>query len=232
MGTVTIPDSNVIYKYEGTVDATTLKINGTAVTATAAELNILDGVTANKNELNILDGCTATADELNILDASANGALMTPGTGISGATGEVVKYSIYRIGDIIYTRILIDITGLHDGGAAGDIIGKDGGTANCHFGQITAAVNGTIWGGDIRCFETPAGGDPDIDVYSAAESTGAQDAAISDLDETQLVDAGDHSAGSIDYFTAAPAADEYLYLVCGDTTDAGRFLITLYGLAS
>jgi hypothetical protein len=38
------------------------------VTATAAELNILDGVTATAAELNILDGVTATADELNILD--------------------------------------------------------------------------------------------------------------------------------------------------------------------
>lgn len=44
------------------------KIGGTAVTSTAAELNILDGVTATADELNILDGVTATAAELNILD--------------------------------------------------------------------------------------------------------------------------------------------------------------------
>jgi hypothetical protein len=44
------------------------KIDGTAVTATAAELNILDGVTATTAELNILDGVTATTAELNILD--------------------------------------------------------------------------------------------------------------------------------------------------------------------
>jgi hypothetical protein len=46
----------------------TLSIAGTAVTATAAELNILDGVTATASELNILDGVTATTAELNILD--------------------------------------------------------------------------------------------------------------------------------------------------------------------
>jgi len=40
----------------------------TDITATAAELNILDGVTATATELNILDGVTATATELNILD--------------------------------------------------------------------------------------------------------------------------------------------------------------------
>ena len=45
-----------------------LSIAGTAVTSTAAELNILDGVTSTAAELNILDGVTSTAAELNILD--------------------------------------------------------------------------------------------------------------------------------------------------------------------
>jgi energy-converting hydrogenase Eha subunit G len=40
------------------------------VTATAAELNILDGVTATAAELNILDGVTSTAAEINILDGA------------------------------------------------------------------------------------------------------------------------------------------------------------------
>ena len=38
------------------------------MSATAAELNILDGVTATAAELNILDGVTSTAAELNLLD--------------------------------------------------------------------------------------------------------------------------------------------------------------------
>jgi hypothetical protein len=38
------------------------------VTATAAELNILDGVTSTAAELNILDGATLTTAELNYLD--------------------------------------------------------------------------------------------------------------------------------------------------------------------
>lgn len=44
------------------------EIGGVAVTSTAAELNLLDGVTATTAELNILDGVTATAAEINILD--------------------------------------------------------------------------------------------------------------------------------------------------------------------
>jgi len=72
---------DIIFKqYDGTVVATVednatfnipaskLAIGGTAVTSTAAELNILDGVTSTAAELNILDGVTSTTAELNILD--------------------------------------------------------------------------------------------------------------------------------------------------------------------
>ena len=44
------------------------KIGGVAMSSTAAELNILDGVTATTAEINLLDGVTATTAELNILD--------------------------------------------------------------------------------------------------------------------------------------------------------------------
>lgn len=40
----------------------------TDVTATASEVNVLDGITASTAELNILDGVTATTSEINILD--------------------------------------------------------------------------------------------------------------------------------------------------------------------
>ena len=38
------------------------------ITATPAELNVLDGITSTTTELNILDGVTSTTTELNILD--------------------------------------------------------------------------------------------------------------------------------------------------------------------
>ena len=41
-----------------------------SITATPAEINILDGVTASTSELNILDGLTASTSELNILDGA------------------------------------------------------------------------------------------------------------------------------------------------------------------
>ena len=52
----------------GSLDLGSLVLDGTTVTATAAELNILDGVTATTAELNLLDGVTATTAELNYVD--------------------------------------------------------------------------------------------------------------------------------------------------------------------
>ena len=58
----------VVTDVTGSLDLGSLIIGGTTVTATGAELNILDGVTSTTAELNILDGVTATTAELNILD--------------------------------------------------------------------------------------------------------------------------------------------------------------------
>ena len=52
----------------GAKSGATLLQGGVEITATAAELNIMDGVTATASEINALDGITATANELNILD--------------------------------------------------------------------------------------------------------------------------------------------------------------------
>ena len=53
-----------------TLKATGFFIDGTEVTATATELNALDGMTSTAAELNLLDSLTSTADELNILDGA------------------------------------------------------------------------------------------------------------------------------------------------------------------
>ena len=64
----TIDGTTVGATTASTGNFSTLSINGTAITSTAAELNILDGVTATTAELNILDGVTATTAELNYSD--------------------------------------------------------------------------------------------------------------------------------------------------------------------
>ena len=162
----------------------------------------------------------------------ANTMAVEAGTGITTGTGTIYRSSVQRVGGIITTRILIDLTGLRSTGS-GDIIGVNGTSLVCHIGRITAARNGTILTGSMECFEAPAGGDPDINVHSATEGTGVEDGAISDLTETLLVNAGDATLGSKVFFTAVPAADEFLYLTLGDTTDAdytaGKLLIELMG---
>ena len=186
-----------------------LKIAGTAITATAAEINQIDG--------SILSD-------------------MTPGTGISTGTGTICEHSVVKVGGIYHTAILLDVTGLNGSGTAGDVIGKDGATANCHIGQITAAVNGTVTAGRMTCLEAPAGGNADIDVYgNVTEATLAQDTAISAATgEAILINHGAWAAGVMDELSALPAADGYLYLVCGAATDAdftaGKFLIELWGV--
>ena len=64
----------------------TLTLGGTAVTSTAAELNILDGVTATAAELNILDGVTSTAAEINLLD------------GVTATTAEINYLDVTTLG--------------------------------------------------------------------------------------------------------------------------------------
>ena len=67
-----------------------INFNGTAISATAAELNILDGVTATTAELNILDGVTSTAAELNILDGvTSTTAELNILDGVTATTAEL-----------------------------------------------------------------------------------------------------------------------------------------------
>jgi len=65
---ITVLDGAIDFDIASHDTSNGLKLGGTLVTATAAELNILDGVTSTAAELNILDGVTSTAAELNILD--------------------------------------------------------------------------------------------------------------------------------------------------------------------
>jgi hypothetical protein len=60
------------------------------ITASTAELNLLDGVTATTAELNILDGVTATASEINLLDGvTATTAELNLLAGVTATTTEL-----------------------------------------------------------------------------------------------------------------------------------------------
>src|SRR6056297_1720977 len=140
----------------------------------------------------------STADNLRVWGS----AKLTQEAG-SGVKGIAAAYesAVTVEGGIVRTTILIDLTGLRST-ASGDIIGDDGTSNPCHIGQINAEESGTIIAGTVTCLEVPTGGDPDIDLFSAVEGTGAEDTAISALDETQLTNGGDQALGDADVLTA------------------------------
>jgi len=67
------------------------RIDGTEVTATAAELNTMDGITATVSELNAMDGITATVTELNQLDGVTISDGSTVGA-VTAAAGSAAEY--------------------------------------------------------------------------------------------------------------------------------------------
>ena len=153
------------------------------------------------------------------------------GTGITSGTGTICKANAGSVGGVYKMTVLIDLTGLNSGGTAGDIIGVNGTALPCYIARLPTM---TVLGGRMTCLEAPAGGDDDIDLYSAAEGTGVEDSAITALTETQIINGGTQSAGTVTYFAADPSANHYFYLVGQSTSDAtytaGRFLIEVFGV--
>jgi hypothetical protein len=70
----------------------------TAISSSAAELNILDGVTSTAAELNILDGVTSTATELSYNDVTTLGTVQTSKTVTADSSGTIncVDYIVQR----------------------------------------------------------------------------------------------------------------------------------------
>ncbi|WP_422028153.1 hypothetical protein [Roseovarius sp.] len=192
--------------------------------------------TSEDRILTHLDGHPMAMRPDNVLTGHYNKLEVEAGSGIAGIA-ETYKAGVIQMGPLVWTSIFIDLTGLNSN-AAGDIIGDDG-EANCHLGKITVARNGTLIGGRMSCLETPTGGEPDIDLYSAVESTGTEDAAITGLDETALLAAAADWTGATapKGLTGLPADGEFLYLVgSGDGTNAtytaGKFLIEFWGYSA
>ena len=102
---------------DGTAEIDTLAINGTTVTSTAAELNILDGVTSTAAELNILDGVTSTAAELNILDGvTSTAAELNILDGVTASAADINLIDGITNGTVIASKAIVtdsnkDITG-------------------------------------------------------------------------------------------------------------------------
>jgi hypothetical protein len=201
----------------------------------------------DSNKVKLIPGGEGSTTEVEILDATTtqtitgtktfsgtltSGAQLSRGAGVD--TAESYATSVTREGGLIVTKIVVDLSTLIGSATDTDIIGESA-AASCHWGQITAAVNGTIIGGRVTCLEVPAGGTADINFYSANESTGAQDALATSLTETVLIDAGGAwTSGATKGMTTVPPANDYLYIAngaaAGGTFSAGKFEIVLFGV--
>ena len=181
-----------------------------------------------------------------ILEGTDHTSPLTAGTGITTGTGTVYKSWKEQNGGVIHTSIFIDITGLQAEGSLNDVLGKDGNTANCHLGQITTAVCGTIFAGQMSCLEVPAAVDADLDLSAATDGTVAESAditAATGCDKIQDVNidwTADNTTTGVLKFVPAdlPGDGDYLYLSVGEagtsdgTATAGQFLIEFWGTAS
>jgi hypothetical protein len=91
-GTTPAAISGTTGTFSGAVSAADLNLNGAAVTATAAELNILDGVTATAAEINKLDGFTGVAADLNYAkDLRATGVTTAEFDKLDGLTATTTE---------------------------------------------------------------------------------------------------------------------------------------------
>jgi hypothetical protein len=76
-------------------NTTDVQINSVSVTATAAEINTLDGITSTTAELNTLDGFTGTVDDLNYAkDLRASGVTTDEYDTLSGVTASTAELNI------------------------------------------------------------------------------------------------------------------------------------------
>ena len=162
---------------------------------------------------------------------------ITPNAHGSGIADTAINTFVNKVGGDIVTTILVDLHGGLASGGADDIIGTDGGTANAYIAELTSAVNGIPYKLEFICLEVPTGGDPDINLVCSATGTDAENAAVTS--GTVLFNNGDLTLGLHNEAdggaTLAALTKKYLYLTCGDATDAaytaGKLVIKIHGAA-
>jgi|GEM_PF-1324515 len=196
-----------------------------------------DGVTGPTIEFGGIDVDTLTVDTTLSTPIVTRGDAVTAEHG-AGAVGTGVAPATYRYtrDGVIITDIEIDLDGLKcKGDAAKDAIGL---TGAAYIGRYVTATCGIVFRVELICLEAPGEGTAtitaDIDLGADDEATIAYDGAVDDV----VINTGGIAAGCT-YVDDVPAltANDYLYLVEGDTTaatgiyNAGQIIVRLYGHA-
>ena len=130
-------------------DLTDLEIDGVIVTATPAELNILDGVTATTAELNLMDGVTATTAELNYVDGVTS-AIQTQLDAKLASGGTLATATITTLTSTTANITTVDLGNWTVTEAAGVLKFATGGVDKA---KLDASGNFTVVG-DVTAFGT------------------------------------------------------------------------------
>ena len=158
-----IADALAITNNLSDLSSASTAITNLGITATAAELNILDGVTATTAELNYVDGVTSNIqtqiDNINpspSLTATASGTLANGDTVIVNSDGTVSAVSVGSVSQSVGTSAVFEsanveqVAAVYDANAQKVVIAyRDNG--NSHYGT---AIVGTVSGTSIS-FGTP-----------------------------------------------------------------------------
>ena len=156
------------------ITSTTAELNILdGVTATAAELNILDGVTSTAAELNILDGVTATASELNVVDGTTAGTVVASKAVAVDANKDITGFrNITATGELDAATLDISGNADIDGTTNLDVVDIDG--AVQIDATVTVGVDDT--GFDVKFFGDTANAyvmwDASVDDFILAGAAG------------------------------------------------------------
>ena len=132
-------------------DGTLAVVDISDLTASAAEINVLDGVTASTAELNILDGVTASTAELNILDGvTADAAEINLLDGVTASTAEINYLDVTTLGTSEASKVVTaDANGkiLINGATRSNIVTVSALDVDCSTGNYftkTISANSTF----------------------------------------------------------------------------------------
>lgn len=185
--------------------------------------NLVGNVTGN-----VIGNVIGTVTSIGTASTTEHGA----GAIGTGGINRLYRYNLPN-GDIC-TEIQIDLTGLASKNTADDIIGLATGGA-AYITRNVVATNGVIYRVEMKCLETPAGGDDDINLVAGSAATDAYDGAVTGA--AVILNSGDWTLG-MQVVSDVPkiTANHYLYLTAGTgdtagTYTAGMYVIRLYGHA-
>lgn len=175
-------------------------------------------------------------------EVTATGSAVTAehAAGAVGTGGSVTTYRYNLPNGDICTEIQVDITGLGVvGTAANDVIGVVTEAPAAYIGRYVTATYGVVYKVEAICLETPGEGTATITTDIDIAGNSADDLAYDGAAGAAECNFGGMAAGGV-YTETTPAltANDYLYLVEGDTAaatgvyDAGQFIFRFYGHAA